>query len=67
MKNEKEIREQIKDFDNQDKNFRFLADKTGNKEFVLKAMEMNVGKNVLKWVLDEFDFSESIITIENKE
>jgi len=64
MKTEAEVRQEIENFDNADKNFRFLAEKTGDKSLMLKAMENNIGKNVLKWVLDEFEFKEETVMMD---
>lgn len=63
MKTEKEIREQIKNFHNECENFKYMAEKTGQERFLSMAWQSNIGENILKWVVDEFEFKEESIII----
>lgn len=64
MKTEEEIRKQLEDFTNAEQNLRFLAEKTGQDKFLNLAIENDIAKNTLRWVLDEFEFKEKQIIMD---
>lgn len=66
MKTEKEIREQLKNMDNQSKNCHFLYEQTGNDEFEGRSMKSRIFVDALRWVLGEKEIEDEQIIMDTK-